>query len=79
VCIEDTGPGIPRELQERVFEPFFTTKPVGEGTGLGLSIVYSIVKRHAGRVLLECPEGGGTRFTIAFPLASNPEHARAGE
>jgi two-component system, NtrC family, sensor kinase len=68
VCVEDTGPGIPGELRERVFEPFFTTKGVGEGTGLGLSIVYSIVKRHQGRLLLECPESGGTSFTILFPL-----------
>src|SRR6185436_12130625 len=39
--IEDTGQGMPPEIQARVFDPFFTTKDVGEGTGLGLSICHS--------------------------------------
>jgi two-component system NtrC family sensor kinase len=68
ILVKDTGPGIPERLRDRVFEPFFTTKPVGEGTGLGLSITYSIVKKHEGELLLECPPGGGTAFTIRIPL-----------
>ncbi len=73
ISVADSGRGIPPALRDRVFEPFFTTKPVGEGTGLGLSITYSIVRRHSGRLLLECPESGGTVFKIQFPLVISAE------
>jgi two-component system NtrC family sensor kinase len=70
LCFEDDGPGIPREYRERIFEPFFTTKPVGKGTGLGLSISHGIIERHGGRMLVECPTGGGTVFRIELPLVA---------
>ena len=67
VEIQDTGPGIPAEIQQRIFEPFFTTKPPGEGTGLGLHIVYSIINNHYGRVRLTS-QPGNTCFQITLPL-----------
>jgi two-component system NtrC family sensor kinase len=69
ITIADTGPGIPRELQDRVLEPFFTTKPVGQGTGLGLSIAYSIVQKHQGTLHIGDAPGGGALATIRLPLA----------
>jgi len=81
VCLEfeDDGPGIPPGVRERVFEPFFTTKPVGQGTGLGLSISHGIVERHGGRMIVECPEQGGTVFRIDLPLvAAPPEEPESG-
>lgn len=68
VSVCDGGPGIPAELQARVFDPFFTTKAVGSGTGLGLHVVYSIVKRHHGRVRLSS-DAGGTCFYVELPVA----------
>ena len=68
IAISDTGPGIPRELRERILEPFFTTKPVGQGTGLGLSIAYSIVQKHRGSLVLGDAPGGGALATIRLPL-----------
>jgi len=65
---EDSGPGIPREVLDRVFEPFFTTKPVGKGTGLGLSLTHGIIERHGGRIWVETPEPSGTRFVIELPV-----------
>ena len=69
VEIEDTGPGIPEELQQRVFEPFFTTKDVGEGTGLGLSISYFIItENHGGTLDIQSGKNGGSNFIVRLPL-----------
>jgi signal transduction histidine kinase len=66
--VEDNGPGIPAELQERVFDAFFTTKPPGEGTGLGLQISYRIiVLEHQGDLTLRS-EPGRTTVRAFLPL-----------
>ncbi len=65
IRVNDTGRGIPKEIQDRIFEPFFTTKD--NGTGLGLSVVYGVVQNHKGFINLESVEGTGTTFTIALP------------
>ena len=66
--VSDSGPGIPKELRDRVFDMFFTTKPVGKGTGLGLSISQKIINLHGGNILVDSPPEGGTRFIIELPL-----------
>lgn len=68
VSIRDNGPGIDKEVQQRLFDPFFTTKKVGEGTGLGLSISYSIVNKLGGTIRFESEVGHGTEFIIIFPV-----------
>jgi two-component system NtrC family sensor kinase len=68
--IEDTGPGIPPNLLERIFNPFFTTKPTGSGTGLGLSISLGIVREHEGRIWAENAPQGGARFVIELPVVT---------
>ncbi|MFH0782848.1 MAG: ATP-binding protein [Pseudomonadota bacterium] len=65
--VEDTGAGIPVEIQDKIFEPFFSTKEVGKGTGLGLAVTYSIIKRHGGRIEVSSEVGRGTRFTVLLP------------
>ncbi len=75
--VEDSGCGIPSEIQERVFEPFFTTKPVGEGTGLGLYSVYGIVDQLAGGLDFESEVGRGTRFRILMPRREEREQPLA--
>lgn len=65
IIIEDSGPGIPDDLKERVFEPFFSTKE--KGTGLGLASVYSLVEAHGGRVSVGRSSLGGARFCLDFP------------
>jgi two-component system, NtrC family, sensor kinase len=65
--VEDSGPGIPHEIQHKIFEPFFSTKEVGKGTGLGLAVSYSIVKRHGGRIEVFSEAGRGARFTLLLP------------
>ncbi len=67
VEIQDNGPGIPIEIQQRIFEPFFTTKPPGQGTGLGLHIAYTIVNNHYGQIRVNS-EPGTTCFQVTLPL-----------
>jgi signal transduction histidine kinase len=67
IVVEDSGPGIPPEVMERIFKPFVTTKAPGEGTGLGLYLSRQIAMEHGGRLLVENRAEGGARFTLAFP------------
>ena len=67
LTVKDTGPGIEKDIQERIFDPYFTTKEKGRGTGLGLSIVNGIVQSHGGRIQVFCPPGLGTEFKIFLP------------
>jgi signal transduction histidine kinase/CheY-like chemotaxis protein len=68
---EDTGEGMPPEVQARVFEPFFSTKRPGKGTGLGLAIVAGVVRQHGGWVSCASAVGRGTRFDVYLPRAAS--------
>ncbi len=65
IYIKDNGPGIPKEIIEKIWEPYYTTK--SEGTGLGLSIVYSIIKKHGGDIRIHSETGKFTEFEISLP------------
>lgn len=69
VTFQDTGTGIPPEVQSKIFDPFFTTKAVGKGTGLGLSTSYGIIQSHHGNIEVESEPGKGTTFTIVLPVS----------
>jgi signal transduction histidine kinase len=68
VEIEDDGPGILPDVQERIFDPFFTTKPIGQGTGLGLDISRHIVQEQHGGDLTFESEPGRTLFRVRLPV-----------
>jgi signal transduction histidine kinase len=70
--IEDNGPGIPPQMQEKIFDPFVTTKAAGAGTGLGLAVVRAIARRHEGRVSFETTVGQGTTFKVELPEFTAP-------
>jgi len=72
LCVDDNGPGLPREHRERLFLPFFTTKPPGKGTGLGLAVSKSYLERVGGALSAEDLPTGGARFTVSLPVASAP-------
>lgn len=69
LSVEDNGPGVPSDLQEKIFEPFFTTRSKGKGTGLGLSISREIIEKNGGQLTLESPftDGHGAAFHIWLP------------
>lgn len=74
VSIEDTGQGVPPELQSKIFERFFRVDKArsrGEGTiggaGLGLSIASWIANAHGGRVVLTRSGSEGSLFTVFLP------------
>lgn len=64
ISVIDTGPGIPKEFQERIFQPYFTTNQ--SGTGLGLPITKRIITAHRGTISLESFPGG-TVFRVILP------------
>lgn len=66
--ISDNGPGIPKEIKDKILQPFFTTKKGTEGTGLGLSITHDIIKAHGGELQVETNEQVGSEFIIHLPL-----------
>lgn len=77
LSVEDTGPGIPDDVASRMFEPFFSTWTSSGGTGLGLAVVKAIVDEHGGRIEVAPRPGGGTRFTVLFPLDHQHRTAEA--
>ena len=65
VRIEDTGPGVPLDIREKILEPFFTTKAVGDGTGLGMSIVLRILEQIGLQLVIDDSETlGGASMMI---------------
>jgi len=67
--IQDSGCGMPPDVQERIFDPFFTTKGVGKGTGQGLALASNVVHAHEGSIVVDSAPGEGTRFSIRLPIA----------
>lgn len=69
IHVDDSGPGISLEDQERVFQPFFSTKAHGEGTGLGLPLCRKLVEGQDGEISIQKSLLGGARLTVSLPLS----------
>ena len=72
IDVEDDGPGIALEEQERVFESFYrgdaSANGKVKGSGLGLAIVREYVLAHQGHVFVVEPGKPGGRFRVRLPL-----------
>lgn len=64
LSLRDSGPGIPKDIQNKIFTPFFTTK--ARGTGLGLAVVKKVALRNKADIVLSSQEGVGTKITLLF-------------
>lgn len=69
ITLKDQGPGMEKDILDRVFDPYFSTKEKGphKGQGLGLAIVHSIIQKHNGYIFAESEPGAGTAFIIYLP------------
>jgi two-component system sensor histidine kinase KdpD len=79
ISVEDAGPGLPDGDPARLFDMFERGDAEGRsvGTGMGLAIARTIVEAHGGSVAAANREGGGARFTVAFPIAPPPAELQA--
>ncbi len=81
IQVQDTGIGIPENVQTRIFDRFYRVQNNRSrhegGSGLGLAIVKSITRLHKGRLLVYSEVGSGSIFTVELPkLAAVPKKIR---
>ncbi len=75
ISIQDEGPGIVVEEQEKIFEQFYRVPGIEPqagikpGVGLGLYISRKIIERHGGHIAVESRPGAGSTFAIYLPIA----------
>lgn len=68
--VEDNGPGIDKEYQEKIFQIFQTlqSRDKFESTGVGLAIVKRIIDEQDGRIWVESEAGKGSKFIFTWPV-----------
>jgi two-component system sensor kinase FixL len=82
IRVDDSGPGIAREMMDSLFDSFVSSKT--DGMGVGLSISRTIVEAHEGKLSAANRDGGGASFRVTLPLAgpgrppAAPERAARG-
>jgi len=64
--VSDNGPGIKKEVLEKIYDPFFSTKEGCDNLGLGLPMVHTIISSCGGTIDVITNENG-TTFTICIP------------
>jgi signal transduction histidine kinase len=65
LLVQDTGCGIPVEVQDKIFTPLVTTK--SKGQGFGLAVVKRMTEAMGGTITFESELGKGTKFCLEFP------------
>jgi two-component system sensor histidine kinase HydH len=72
VSVQDSGSGIPPEVQKNLFRPYFSTKT--QGSGMGLALSEKLIGQHGGRISYRTGPEGST-FDITVPLEQRGEVA----
>jgi signal transduction histidine kinase/DNA-binding response OmpR family regulator len=72
ISVEDNGPGIASERQQKIFERFYQQKDHRNmGTGIGLSLSRELIQLHKGKLLLKSEVGNGSVFTVVLRKGKN--------
>ncbi|HEU0026081.1 MAG TPA: hybrid sensor histidine kinase/response regulator [Ktedonobacterales bacterium] len=73
LAVRDRGIGIPKEKRADIFERFYRahSEEHRSGLGLGLYISQQIVESHSGKIAVEFPSDGGTRFIVDLPVKAS--------
>jgi len=81
VTVDDEGPGIPAEERIRIWQPYYRLdrdrNTSAGGSGLGLSVVADLMRLLGGRAWIGDAPGGGARFTVEFPGATDRRGERS--
>ena len=81
LTVSDTGIGIPDSDLDHIFDRFYRVDKARSrasgGSGLGLAIVHDAVEENGGHIDVSAREGGGTVFTVIFPLAAHRRERRS--
>jgi len=76
VEIEDSGPGIPPDEQDKIFQPYYQasgTSGYYAGSGLGLAIARSLVQLHQGKIWVKSKVGEGSTFYFSVPVVETAD------
>ena len=75
VSVQDSGIGIPPDIQSRIFDKFYQgdTSHKKKGNGLGLALVHQIVTLYGGHITLESIPDLGSIFTVCLPAHPSSE------
>jgi len=68
--VHDNGPGVPKDIIEKIFNPFFTTKE--KGNGLGLLSLRIFAEQHNASIDIKGSDLGGACFLISLPKDQPP-------
>lgn len=77
LSIQDSGSGIPEDLRSSVFNRYLRKPDIGDsqyGIGLGMVLIRSAAANHGGTVLIDQPNGQGTRVTMTLAIRQNADN-----
>lgn len=77
ISVQDNGPGIDKNIINKIFDPFYTSS--SKGTGLGLAVVKSVVEAHQGDVNYLSQAKKGAHFCLKLPLLTNMHEEKSHE